>query len=100
MYDVPLIYETNTEKRYDIILLAYCDKALQRKRVLIRDKISSSLFKKILKTQLSFEEKIKFKPRVINTNSVKLFTLIKIILLLIKTIIKLKLENGKQKVNT
>ena len=95
VYDVPLIYETKTEKNYDIILLAHCSRKLQRERVLIRDKISSALFEKILTSQLSFEDKIKFKPRVIDTNS-KLFILFKVCLLLIKLLIKLKLKKWKK----
>ena len=50
VYDVPLIYETKTEKNYDLILLAHCDLKTQKKRVLNRDKISNSLFEKILIT--------------------------------------------------
>ena len=99
VYDVPLIYETKTEKRYDKILLAHCSKKYQRERVLIRDKISDSLFKKILASQLSFEDKIKFKPKVINTNN-KLFTLIKVCSILIKILIRLKSKNAKKKINT
>ena len=99
VYDVPLIYETKTEKRYDIILLAHCNRKVQRERVLFRDKISNSLFEKILATQLSFDDKIKFKPQVINTNY-KFIILIKVCLLLITTIIRLKSKNGKKKINT
>ena len=99
VYDVPLIYETKTEKRYDKILLANCSRKAQRKRVLIRDKISNSLFEKILTSQLSFNDKIKFKPQVINTNY-KFLILIKVCLLLIITLIKLKLKNDKKKINT
>ena len=99
VYDVPLIYETKTEKRYDKILLAHCDKKIQRERVLTRDKISNSLFEKILASQLSFDDKIKFKPQVINTSN-KLFILIKVCLLLIKIFIRIKLKNGKKKINT
>ena len=95
VYDVPLIYETKSEKRYDKILLAYCDMTVQKKRVLTRDNISDSLFKNILKTQLSFDEKMKFKPYVINTNNIRIFIFIKLIILLIKILIKLRLENGK-----
>ena len=43
---MPLIYETKTEKKYDKILLAHCNKKHQRERVLTRDKISDSLFEK------------------------------------------------------
>ena len=91
---MPLIYETKTEKRYDIILLAHCNKMLQKKRVLIRDKISNTLFEKILASQLSFDDKIKFKPQLINTKY-KFIILIKVSLLLITTIIRLRLKNGK-----
>ena len=47
VYDVPLIYETNSEKKYDLILLANCDFETQRKRVISRDKISNTHLKNI-----------------------------------------------------
>ena len=93
VYDVPLIYETKSENNYDLILLTNCDVNLQRKRVLKRDKISNVLFEKIIKSQLSFKEKVKFKPKVINTNNIKIFTLFKIIVLLIRIQIMLKVTN-------
>ena len=99
VYDVPLIYETKTQKRYDEILLAHCNKRAQRQRVLARDKITDSLFEKILASQLSFNDKVKFKPKVINTNN-KLFTLTKVFTILVKILIKSKLKNGKKKINT
>ena len=99
VYDVPLIYETKSEKKYDLIILAHCNIKLQRERVLSRDKITNSLFEKIVASQLSFKEKIKFKPQVINTRY-KFFILIKVCLLLITTIIKLRAKNGKKKINT
>ena len=99
VYDVPLIYETRTEKRYDKILLAHCNKKIQKERVLTRDKISDTLFEKILASQLSFDDKIKFKPQVINTSN-KLFLFIKVCLLLIKILIRLEAKNGKKKTNT
>ena len=101
VYDVPLIYETKSEKDYDLILLANCDSNSQKKRVLNRDNISISLYNKIIKSQLSFEEKVKFKPKIINTNNLKLIIFIKIVLLLIKITIKLKIKNERrEKVNT
>ncbi len=93
VYDVPLIYETKSERMYDLILLANCNEILQKNRVLKRDKISDSLFKKIVKTQMSFKEKTKFKPKVINTNKLKLFILIEIVFILIYIILRLKLSN-------
>ena len=88
VYDVPLIYETETQKKYDIILLAHCKREVQRKRVLARDKISNSLFDKILASQLSFNDKMKFKPQVINTNF-KFLILIKVCFLLLRTLTRL-----------
>ena len=104
VYDIPLIYETKTQKRYDKILLAHCSKKDQRERVLVRDKISNSLFEKILASQLSFNDKLKFKPQVINTNY-KFLILIKVCLLLITILIKpkskyRKSKYGKKKINT
>lgn len=101
VYDVPLIYETKTENYYDLIILTNCDIKLQRRRVLNRDKISNSLFEKIVKTQLSFNKKAKFKPKIINTNSAKLVVLFKVVILLIKIQMMLKLRNGNtEKINT
>ena len=97
VYDVPLIYETKTQNNYDLILLAYCDSNLQKKRVLKRDQISNSLFDKIVKSQLSLKEKIKFKPTIINTNNIKLFIFFKIAVLLIKIQIMLKKQKWKKK---
>ena len=94
-----LIYETKTEEKYNMILLAHCDEKIQRERVVSRDNISNSLFEKILASQLSFNEKIKFKPKVINTNY-KFFIFIRVCILLIITSIKLRLKNGKKKINT
>ena len=90
VFDIPLIYETKSEKQYDLILLTHCDKKLQRKRVLERDKITNSLFESIVKTQLSFHEKNKHKPKIINTNKYKFFIFINIIFLLLRILIGLK----------
>ena len=76
-----MIYETKSEKQYDLILLTYCDKKLQ-KRVLERDKMTNSLFESIVKTQLSFHEKSKYKPKIINTNKYKFFIFINIIFII------------------
>lgn len=92
VYDVPLIYETKSENQYDLILLTNCDEDLQKTRVLKRDKISISLFENIVKSQLSFSEKIKFKPIIINTNKLKILIMIKIMFLLIKILFKLEIK--------
>ena len=96
-YDVPLIYETDSQKKYDLILLTNCDQTLQKKRVLKRDKISNALFLKIVKSQLTFNEKLKFKPKVINTNKFKLFLFIEIIILVVKILMVTKARTWKKK---
>ena len=92
VYDIPLIYETKTQKKYNLILLTHCDKELQRKRVLSRDKISNSLFEKIDGSQLSFDYKIKFSPLLINTNRIKIILLLKVFLIIIKSLLILRLK--------
>ncbi len=99
VYDVPLIYETKSEKKYDLIILAHCNVKTQKERVLKRDKISNLLFEKIVASQLSFCDKMNYKPHVINTNN-RSIILIKVFLLLIKTLFKLRLRNEKKKVST
>ncbi len=97
VYDIPLIYETKSENDYDLIILASCNPELQRKRVLIRDKISNTLYEKIIRSQLSFDEKIKFRPKIINTNNSKFIIFIRVVLLLIKISFNLKTEKWKNK---
>ena len=97
VYDVPLIYETKSHKNYDLILLTNCDPEVQKKRVLDRDKLSNSLYKRIIGSQLSFEEKIKFNPKIVNTNNLKLIIFIKIVLLIIKISIRLRIDKWKNR---
>ena len=97
VYDIPLIYETKSEKDYDLILLANCNPEFQKKRVLIRDEISNSLYEKIIRSQLSFDEKIKFKPKIINTNNLRFIIFIRVVLLLIKISFNLRIEKWKKK---
>ena len=96
-YDVPLIYETKSSKNYDLILLTYCDPELQRKRVLNRDKITNFLYNKIVSSQLSLEEKVKFNPKIINTNNSKTLIFIKMALLITKISIRLRINKWKKK---
>ena len=96
-YDVPLIYETKSNKNYNLILLTYCDPEIQRKRVLKRDKMTNFLYNKIISSQLSFEEKIKFNPKIINTNNSKAIIFIKMALLIARTSIRLRIHKWKKR---
>ncbi len=97
VYDVPLIYETKSHGNYDLILLTNCSPEVQKKRVLDRDKLSNSLYKRIIGSQLSFEEKRKFNPKIVNTNSSKLIVFIKVFLLIIKISIRLRTDKWKNR---
>ena len=98
-YDIPLIYETRSDKDYDLVLLTNCDIEVQRKRVIDRDKITNSLYNKIVKSQLSFKEKIKFNPKIVNTNNSKLIIFVNIALLLTNILIGLRVNKWKKKEN-
>ena len=76
--------------------MANCNAKIQKKRVLERDQISNLLFKKILASQLSFKEKLKLKPEIIDTNKPKLFILLKVIVILVKVIVKSKYKWKKK----
>ncbi len=97
VYDIPLIYETKSETQYDLIILTNCNKKLQKKRVIKRDKISNSLFENIVKSQLSFHEKKKFKPKIIDTGKSKFLIFINITFLLFSIYIGInKIWNKKE----
>ena len=97
VYDVPLIYETKSEENYDLIILANCDKDIQKQRVLKRDDITEVLFEKIIASQLSFNEKIKYKPTIVKTDCSNFLIFTKVLILLIKINYKLKNKKWKKK---
>ena len=84
VYDVPLIFETSTQKKYNLIILANCSNQAQKRRVLKRDNIDENTFNKIKQNQLSFDNKMKYNPLVINTMKPKIFTFLKILLITLK----------------
>jgi len=57
IYDVPLLFEKELQNFFDISLLVYANANQQRKRLVIRDKISEDLANKILQQQMNIEEK-------------------------------------------
>ena len=99
VYDVPLIYETRSENNYDLILLANCNPELQKKRVMLRDRISNSLYEKIIKSQLNFNDKKKFNPKIIDTSNLRFIIFVRVVLLLIKILINLEIKKWKKKEN-
>ena len=94
--DVPLLYETGTDKICDYVFLAYTSKKIQRKRVLLRDNMTSRKFNLINKSQWSHKKKKEKKPFIINTSFGKIISFVIIIFYLIKIIFNGKVKNDKR----
>ena len=56
-YDIPLLYEKALEKFFDITVLVYAPRAVQKERLIERDGITEELAEGILDHQMSIEEK-------------------------------------------
>jgi len=88
--DVPLLYETKTDKICDYIFLATATKEIQQKRVLKRNNMNMEKFNKINNSQLSDFEKKKKDPIIIPTGYGKIITFIIVMLNLLWINIKTK----------
>ena len=69
IFDVPLLFESGIDKLCDKILVVISDYEIQLNRIVERDKIDRELASKIVKAQLSNEERIKKADVVIENNS-------------------------------
>jgi len=69
IFDVPLLFESGIDKLCDKILVVISDYEIQLNRIVERDKIDRELAEKIIKSQLSNEERIKKADVVIENNS-------------------------------
>ena len=68
-FDVPLLFESGIDKFCDKILVVISDYEIQLNRIVERDKIDRELASKIIKSQISNEERIKKADVVIENNS-------------------------------
>ena len=69
---VPLIFETNSAKNYDRVLVIDCDVEIQLKRAMARDENSAGLIQKIIDSQCSRSERLSIANDVIpNNNSIE-----------------------------
>ena len=66
--EVPLIFETNSMKNYDRILVIDCHQSLQLERSTRRDKNSQELIQKIIDSQCTREERLSIANDVIANN--------------------------------
>ena len=73
--DVPLLYETGTDKECDYIFLVNTKKSIQKKRVLMRPNMTEKKFELINDSQWSFKKKtINSRPFIISTSYGKTVT--------------------------
>lgn len=89
--DVPLLYETGTNKICDDILLAHTNEEIQRERVLSRPNMTEEKLNLIKNAQWNNEKKKKNKPYVVTTSYGKLISFSIIVIYLIIIIFKRKI---------
>ena len=65
---VPLIFETNSAKNYDRVLVIDCDVEIQLERAMARDENSADLIQKIIYSQCSRSERLSIANDVIPNN--------------------------------
>ena len=66
--DVPLLFESNNLKKYDIIIVVSCSDEIQEKRVLKRKNWNKERFEKTLDKQISNEKKKQLANLIIRTD--------------------------------
>ena len=86
--DIPLLYETGTNKDCDYVFLVNTSKRNQKNRVLKRPNMTEKKFELISKSQWRFEKKVKERPFIITTSFGKTITFLIVLFYLL--IIKLK----------
>ncbi len=90
--DVPLLYETNTDKICDYIFLANASLKSQKERVTRRKNMTFEKFKTINNNQMSLSQKLKKTPIIISTDFGKIYTFILVVLNLLKILILFKVK--------
>ena len=91
--DVPLLYETETDKICNYVFLAYSSKKIQKERVMKRKNMTIEKFEDITNSQMSDYQKMLKNPILIRTDYGKIFTFILIFINLVKIIL---IENNKK----
>ena len=86
--DVPLLYETGTDKVCNYIFLTNTSKKNQKKRVLLRQNMTEEKFNLINDSQWSFKRKKNKNPFLISTSYGKLYSFINVLFYLLVIIFK------------
>ena len=66
---IPLLVETKSNRQFDRVLLVDTPEKLQLQRIIKRDKLSPKLLKKIINTQATREERLKYADDIIVNDS-------------------------------
>ena len=88
--DIPLLYETGTDKICDEVFLAYTNQIKQKERVLARENMNEVIFNSIKKAQWDTKKKKEKKPYLVTTTYGKFTSFLLITMYLIVIIIKKK----------
>ena len=89
--DVPLLYETGTDKVCDNIFLACTNEKIQKERVLARPSMNEKKFNLIKAAQWDIKKKKQKKPYLVTTSYGKFVSFILVIVYLIIIILKRKI---------
>ena len=71
VFDIPLLFELNTEADFDAVACVFSEPKLQKERVMARPGMTKNYFEVILSKQLPAAEKVARSDYVINTATLK-----------------------------
>lgn len=66
--DIPLLYETGTDKLYDAVIVTACEPGEQVRRIVARDHVTESEARQRIAAQLPVEDKVRRADYVIRTD--------------------------------
>ena len=92
-FDIPLLYETKQQDKFDYVFLVKCSFSTQRKRALMRNNLDLKTFNQINSNQMSVENKIKYNPIIINTEHPKFVVFVSVFINLLKIMWIKKVNN-------
>ena len=75
LFDIPLLYETHSQARFDYVVVATAPDTLQRQRALSRPGMSEEKFQRIRASQMPNAEKVALADFVVHTGLGKAFSM-------------------------
>ena len=67
MFDIPLLFETGSDKTMDKVACVFVSKSLQMERIRSRKSMTENQIEKIMRQQMPIEEKCRLSDFVIET---------------------------------